>query len=136
MRASLTHTFDVTLGYDFPRTKGTCATCSSTAASPPYELNFSAYNPPLFYALAALMLKAGFTIQTIGRVSILSSCVQFLLAWLGLELYLRESRAARVIALALFAVLPAALQHRRLRLEPGDERRVLHGRDPPVPHRS
>jgi 4-amino-4-deoxy-L-arabinose transferase-like glycosyltransferase len=109
LRASLTHTFDVTLGYDFPAHEGFMRYMLEHGRIPPYELNFSTYNPPLFYALAALMLKAGFTIQTIGRVSIVSSCVQFLLAWLGLELYLRESRVARVLALALFAVLPAAV---------------------------
>jgi hypothetical protein len=109
LRVSLARTFDVSLGYDFAAHQQYIRFIVDHGSLPPYDLNFSTYNPPLFYALAALMVKAGFTLQAVGRVSIVSSCIQVLLVWLGLELYLRESRLARVLALALAAVIPAGL---------------------------
>jgi 4-amino-4-deoxy-L-arabinose transferase-like glycosyltransferase len=109
LRISLTRTFDVTLGYDFPAHQQYMRYILENWRIPPFDLNFSTYNPALFYWMAALMLKAGVSIQAIGRVSIVSSCLQVLLTWLGLELYLKESRLARILALALFAILPAAV---------------------------
>jgi 4-amino-4-deoxy-L-arabinose transferase-like glycosyltransferase len=109
LRLSLARWYDVALGYDFPSHEQYVHYLMNHHSLPPYDLNFSTCSPALFYALAALMVKAGFTIQAVGRISIVSSCVQLLLVWLGLELYLRESRLARVLALALAAVVPAAL---------------------------
>ena len=109
LRISLTRTYDVTLGYDFPAHIQYVRYLAEHRSLPPYTLNFSTYNPALWYALAAVMLKFGVTLQAIGRVSIACSCLQLVVVWIGLEVYLRESRLARILALALAAVVPASV---------------------------
>jgi 4-amino-4-deoxy-L-arabinose transferase-like glycosyltransferase len=109
LRVSLHWSFDVHLGYDFPAHLQYAEYVEQHAWFPRYDLNFSTYNPPLFYALAALMLRAGFAAQTIGWISIASSCLQMILLLVGAEMYLRESRLARVLALATMAVLPVSV---------------------------
>jgi hypothetical protein len=109
LRVSLTRSFDVTLGYDFPAHLQYVRYLVEHHSLPPYQLNYSTYNPPLWYALAAVMVSAGITLQAIARVSIACSCLQLVLVWVGLEVYLRESRMARVLTLAIAAVVPASL---------------------------
>jgi 4-amino-4-deoxy-L-arabinose transferase-like glycosyltransferase len=109
LRVSLARWYDVKLGYDFPTHEEYLRYLVDHHSLPPYYLNFSTYSPALFYALGALLVKAGCTLQTVGRISVVSGCVQILLVWLGVELYLRESRLARVLTLALAAVVPASV---------------------------
>jgi 4-amino-4-deoxy-L-arabinose transferase-like glycosyltransferase len=109
LRISLTKTFDVTLGYDYPAHLQFAKYIQEHWRIPPYQLNFSTYNPSLYYWLAALLLKLGCTVQALGRISIICASLQLLVMWVGLEIYLRESRLARVLALLMFATLPAAL---------------------------
>jgi len=109
LRISLTKTFDVTLGYDFPTHLGFVNYIREHWQIPPYNFNFSTYNPALYYAVAALLLKLGCSLQAVGRISIVCSCLQLLVMWIGVEVYLRETRLGRVLSLLLFATLPAAL---------------------------
>jgi hypothetical protein len=109
LRVSLSRTFDVRLGYDFPQHLQYAQYLQEHAWLPRYDLNYSTYNPPLFYALAAALMHAGIALQTTGWISIISSCLQLILLWVGAEMYMRDWRLGRVLALALMAVLPAAV---------------------------
>jgi 4-amino-4-deoxy-L-arabinose transferase-like glycosyltransferase len=109
LRISLTWTFDVTLGYDYPAHLQFAKYIQEHWRIPPYNLNYSTYNPSLFYWIAALLMKLGCSVQAVGRVAIICACLQLVVMWVGLEMYLRESRLARVLALLMFATLPAAL---------------------------
>jgi 4-amino-4-deoxy-L-arabinose transferase-like glycosyltransferase len=108
LRVSL-KSFDVTLGYDFPTHQQYVSYLAQHHALPPYDLNVSAYNPALYYALAAVLMKAGCSFQALRWISIAASSVTLLLVWLGLELYLEKSRLARLLALCIAAVVPASL---------------------------
>ena len=48
LRVSLTRTFDVTLGYDFPAHLQYVRYLVEHGSLPPYDLNFSTYNPALW----------------------------------------------------------------------------------------
>ena len=63
----------------------------------------------MYYALAALALRAGATVQQLGWISIASGCARLMLILYGLERWLAEDRAARLVALAIAAVLPASV---------------------------
>ena len=67
LRISLTKTFDVTLGYDYPAHLQFAKYIQEHWRIPPYTLNFSAYNPSLFYWLAAFLMKLGCSVQAVGR---------------------------------------------------------------------
>src|SRR3954467_902907 len=84
LRVSLAWSYDIALGYDYPAHHQYVRYLLEHGRLPPYALNFSTYQPPLFYALAALIEKAGFSVQAVAWVSIASSCLQVLLTWLGL----------------------------------------------------
>jgi 4-amino-4-deoxy-L-arabinose transferase-like glycosyltransferase len=109
LRLSLAEWYDVTLGYDYPTHHQYVRYLAENGRLPPYDLNVATYHPPLFYVLAAILEHEGVTPQGVGRLSIVCSCIQILLVWLGLELYLRGSRLARVLALAIAAVVPASV---------------------------
>jgi hypothetical protein len=76
---------------------------------PPVDRFFQAFHPPLYYALGGLILRAGGHIDALRFFSVLLGCARLALVWLGLELYLPDRRMARLLALALSAVLPVAL---------------------------
>jgi 4-amino-4-deoxy-L-arabinose transferase-like glycosyltransferase len=109
LRISLTQTYDVTLGYDYPSHLQFVKYIQEHWSIPPFGLNYTTYNPSLYYWLIAILFKVGCTVQAVGRVSIIASCLQLLLMWMGVEVYLRGWRLARVLALLMFATLPAAL---------------------------
>jgi hypothetical protein len=109
LRLSMRFWYDVSLGYDFPTHHQYVRYIVDHHSLPPYNLNVAAYHPPLFYLLAALMEGSGLSPQATTAISAVSASVQLLLMWLGLELYLRESRFARVLAIAVAAILPAAV---------------------------
>jgi hypothetical protein len=68
-----------------------------------------AQHPPLWYLLAAGLTTLGVKRADIVWVSILMGTIRLALLWTGFELYLPRQRIARVAALALAAVLPAAV---------------------------
>jgi hypothetical protein len=109
LRLSLAWWYDVSLGFDYPAHLQYVRYLVDHGRLPPYDLNFSTCNPPLYYALAALMERAGLSNQAVGGISIASSCLQLLFCWLGAELYLRESRLARLLTLAIACVVPVSV---------------------------
>jgi len=76
---------------------------------PPVDAFFHAFHAPLYYALCGLILRAGGNAGSLRVLSILLGCGRLALLWLGLELYLPFRRMARLVAMALAAVLPVAL---------------------------
>jgi 4-amino-4-deoxy-L-arabinose transferase-like glycosyltransferase len=76
---------------------------------PPRALSPEIYHPPLFYWLAGVLLRAG--VYGLGHGNLVSLACSFLrlgvLAWV-LPRFV-EDRAARVLALALAALLPVAV---------------------------
>jgi hypothetical protein len=79
--------------------------------SPPdLSLNAAAYHSPLYYYLAAVMLRLGAGIRGVQMISIVSGCVRLGIIWIGLRRFLPGLPMARVLALVLAAVLPAAVQ--------------------------
>ncbi len=78
-------------------------------APPPINQFFQAFHPPLYYAIGGLILRAGGQFPALRAFSLALGCLRLALLWLGLELYLPGRRMARLLALALAAVLPVAL---------------------------
>jgi 4-amino-4-deoxy-L-arabinose transferase-like glycosyltransferase len=76
--------------------------------APPLDGLFHAFHPPLYYLIGGLILRAGGHAAALRFFSILLGCARLALLWLGLELYLPGRRMARLVALALAAVLPVA----------------------------
>lgn len=78
-------------------------------APPPINQFFQAFHPPFYYAIGGLILRAGGQFPALRAFSLFLGCVRLALLWLGLELYLPGRRMARLLAMALGAVLPVAL---------------------------
>jgi hypothetical protein len=70
---------------------------------------FEAQHPPLYYLVAAGLIALGATRAGMVWVSILCGTIRMGLLWAGFELYLPRARMARVVALALAAVLAASV---------------------------
>ena len=78
-------------------------------APPPLNQFFQAFHPPLYYVIGGLILRAGGQFPALRAFSLVLGCARLALLWLGLELYLPGRRMARLVAMALAAVLPVAL---------------------------
>jgi len=78
---------------------------------PPLMLCRETYHPPLYYILEGLFsrLLQGRTAM-MAMTSMVFSSGTVLLIWFGLERFLPRRRLARIAALALAAILPAAVQ--------------------------
>lgn len=76
---------------------------------PNVESTFESFHPPLFYATAAWLVQHGFTRETLVWFSIACGVIRLGTIWAGLELYVVSSRCARVMALALAAVVSASV---------------------------
>jgi hypothetical protein len=70
---------------------------------PSPEATFEAFHPPLWYALAAWLVKHGATRAQLVYISILSGIVRLVVIGAILELFVPRSRLARVVALTLAA---------------------------------
>src|SRR5450631_3710749 len=57
-----------------------------------------AQHPPLYYALAALLLRFGVTQAKMVGLSVIFGTLRLSMIWAGLELYLPHSRLARTSA--------------------------------------
>lgn len=78
---------------------------AATGTLPSADTLIEAFHPPLWYALAAALVRWGGDGVTVQWISIGAGIARLALVWLGLEL-LVPKRAARVAGLALAAVLP------------------------------
>jgi 4-amino-4-deoxy-L-arabinose transferase-like glycosyltransferase len=110
LRLSLNRWYYVGFGYDYPAHHQYIRYLVEHGHLPPYDLNAASYHPPLFYLLAALIEGSGLSPQAVGWISIISSCLQLVLLWWGMRLYIPGWRVAHVLALAVAAVVPASVQ--------------------------
>jgi hypothetical protein len=76
---------------------------------PPQDQLTQGQHPPLFYAVAALLIRHGVSRQQLVAFPILFGVIRLALFWFGLEWLLPKRRWVRVPALALAAVLPASV---------------------------
>jgi 4-amino-4-deoxy-L-arabinose transferase-like glycosyltransferase len=76
---------------------------------PTTETTFMSFHPPLFYGLAAWLVRLGVPRPSLIAISLVSGIVRLATLWAGLELYVVGSRVARVMALALAAVVAASV---------------------------
>jgi hypothetical protein len=76
---------------------------------PTVESTFESFHPPLYYAIAAWLVRHGATRPSLVGLSITCGVIRLATIWAGLELYLVRSRCARIMALALAAVVSASV---------------------------
>ncbi len=76
---------------------------------PALDFTRAAYHPPLYYMLAGLLVRAGVAVGSLGGFSIACGVLRFLIFFAALELLLPQRRLARLVALALCAIVPASI---------------------------
>lgn len=108
LRVAMNASYDVRWSYDFDDHAAYIAHLAGDWSWMPLEASRAGYHPPLYYALAALALRAGASVQALGWISIASGCARLMLVLYGLERWL-DDRAARLFALAIAALLPASV---------------------------
>ena len=109
LRVMMHVSFDVRWSYDFDDHFAYIEHLAHAWSWMPLAESRAAYHPPLYYAIAALCMRAGAGVQALGWISIASGCARLMLILWGLLRWLAEQRIARAAALAIAAVLPASL---------------------------
>ena len=100
--------YDARIGFDFNAHWPHIQYIATRHALPPLDFNTTAPHPPLYHLIAAVVVGRGLDAGALGWMAALWGMLRLGLVWVGLEKWLPESRMARVVALALAAVLPAA----------------------------
>lgn len=108
VRLSLHFTYPPMGGYDAGLHWEVIAWMAKNGGLPPLSAAYCAYHPPLYYALSALLVTLGGSELAAQWLSIVFGVLKLGLIWLAVEWYLKP-RAARLAALALAAILPAAV---------------------------
>jgi len=108
VRLSMALLYDARLGYDFNAHWPNIRYVAERQTLPPPDYNTESCQSPLYYVIAAAMVARGLDAGAVGWLGALWGVARLALIWAGLEKWLPESRLARVIALALAAVLPAS----------------------------
>jgi hypothetical protein len=99
LRLSMALTYDARTGWDFNAHWPHIMYIVQRHELPPLVYNTTACHPPLYHLIGAAL----------GWLSALWGMLRLALIWWGLEKWLPESRLARVVALALAAVIPASV---------------------------
>ena len=108
IRLSMALLYDARIGFDFNAHWPHIQYIATRHALPPLDFNTTAPHPPLYHLIAAVVVGRGLDAGALGWMAALWGMLRLGLVWVGLEKWLPESRLARVVALALSAVLPAA----------------------------
>src|SRR5204863_1967587 len=109
LRLSMALTYDARIGYDFVAHWPMIQYLIQRHALPPFDLNTASAHPPLYYLIAAPLVAMGLGAGALGWLAALWGIARLGVVWAALERWLPESRLARVVALALAGVLPAAV---------------------------
>lgn len=109
LRLSMISNFHYTWNYDSQSHWDVVEWMLRFGAVPNTETLYEGYHPPLFYALSAWLVTEGWTRPTMVAVPVGLGIVRLALIWLGFELHLPRFRIARIVGLALAAVLPASV---------------------------
>jgi len=108
IRLSMALLYDARIGFDFNAHWPHIQYIATRHALPPLDFNTTAPHPPLYHLIAAAVVGRGLDAGALGWMAALWGMLRLVLVWVALEKWLPESRLARVVALALAAVLPAA----------------------------
>jgi hypothetical protein len=108
LRLSMALGYDARIGFDFNAHWPHIQYIVSHHALPPLGFNTTAPHPPLYHLQAAAVSALGLDAGAVAWMGALWGMLRLVLTWVALEKWLPESRLARVVALALAAVLPAA----------------------------
>jgi hypothetical protein len=109
LRASMSWTYPRGWAFDYSDHWDVVKFIGEHGRIPEVEELREAFHPPFFYVSSALWLKLGVTSTELVAESIGCGIARLGLIWAGLEIYLPHSRAARLSALALAAVLAASV---------------------------
>jgi hypothetical protein len=110
LRLSMALTYDARIGYDFNSHWPYIQYLVARHDLPALPYNASSYHPPLYYLMAAFLVAHGLGAGALGWLAALCGMIRLGIVWVGLERWLPESRLARIVALALAAVIPPAVQ--------------------------
>jgi 4-amino-4-deoxy-L-arabinose transferase-like glycosyltransferase len=108
LRLSMLGGYDIRWSYDSDDHWPYIAWFSTHWKLPPLSLSRETYHPPLYYVMAGTLLKLGAG-RGVQAFSFACGCARLGLIWYGIERYLPRRRMARLVALALAAVLPASV---------------------------
>jgi hypothetical protein len=109
LRLSMALAFDARMGWDFNAHWPHILYIVQRHELPPLVYNTTACHPPLYHLICAALVALGLGAGALGWLSALWGMLRLALIWWGLEKWLPESRLARVVALALAAVIPASV---------------------------
>jgi uncharacterized membrane protein len=109
LRISMAKNFPPQSGYDFVDHWGYIDWMATHHSLPPVGLNYDSYHTPLYYAIGSLLERAGLAPPGIRALSIILAIARLALLWAALEMFLPGSRTARLVALALAALLPTSV---------------------------
>lgn len=109
LRLRLHESYDPRWGYDITPHFDYVAYLARTHELPPLAHDREAGNPPLFYELAAMVLRGGGSMEDIQWISIVAGTVTLALTWHALGSIFPNDRIARSTGLALAAVLPCSV---------------------------
>lgn len=108
LRVSMHFSFEPLWGYDAYQHWEEVEWIAAHSAIPAPPVVFTGYHPPLWYAMAAGLVKLGGTVVAAQWMSILFGVLKVMLVWVGVELYFKD-RAARLGAIALATILPVMI---------------------------
>ena len=108
VRVAMNASYDVRWSYDFDDHFAYVDHLAHAWSWMPLAASRAGYHPPLYYALAALLVRAGASVQQLGWISIAGGCARLMLVLYGVERWL-DDRAARLGALAIAALLPVSI---------------------------
>jgi hypothetical protein len=107
LRVALFH-YDYAFGYDFDAHMKYVHWVADNHSLPPIEAFYVAYHPPLYYALAAVLVTFGLASRGLLVVSILLGIIKLGIVWYGARRLLPEG-PARPVAMLAAAVVPAGV---------------------------
>lgn len=110
LRVAQLHTHRPEWGYDFFEHSTAVDWWANHFRMPPLELSRGASHPQLYYALAALIRRAGGSWSAVQALSVSFGCIRLCLVFLAALRYLPTNRAARIFIISLAAVMPASVQ--------------------------
>jgi hypothetical protein len=109
LRVSMAWTYRPEWSYDYGDHWAVVTWILQHGHLPPVDALREAFHPPLFYVVAAQLLKLGVSSKQMIALPIVCGTLRLALIWYGLERYLAESRRARVAALALASVTASSV---------------------------
>ncbi len=110
LRMTMTWNFHVSWAFDGDDHWEVVKWIAAHGRVPPPEAAVEAFHPPLFYSLVAGFVRLGVSRYQMVWLPIALGTLRLAIIWAGLELYVKHSRFARIIALWLAAVMSASIQ--------------------------